>query len=355
MSNETNPGAVAEDMQRGADALRYLLNWADTNTRVKTIMKTFTSDGVTTQDRLERLWTALSLAAQSQPAATVQEVGREAELIALVKAIAVEAQKAGLDVMHMLHSSSCAALAALTAEPAAKAGDAGVQGEDGDFMEKMVAKRRYLLLASYCGGEANCSDTRPCDDCLAMCNVFKVDDANPTYERELGPAPVAPPSPQPDMGSGEANHPTEADIDMAALFYCSRMFGSSKAEELKRLRANLDDEEAPLDSLVYLFMQHRLAALSPPASQSVESLLREIPDEVFRRVAESKDVGTCRYRVADLIRSLPHKEEATPAEVVCPSCDNTGVDLYDGTEHDCQICAGRGVTPATTATERGRG
>ena len=55
--------------------------------------------------------------------------------------------------------------------------------------------------------------------------------------------------------------PTEADLDMAARFYCSRALGSSKADELKRLRVNLEDEEAALDSLVYLFMQHRLAAL----------------------------------------------------------------------------------------------
>lgn len=33
------------------------------------------------------------------------------------------------------------------------------------------AGRRVLLLASYCGGELGCSKARPCNDCLAMCNV----------------------------------------------------------------------------------------------------------------------------------------------------------------------------------------
>lgn len=64
-------------------------------------------------------WVEKALAALS-PSKAVEpapEQGREAELIELVKAIAVEAQKAGLDVMHMLHSSSCAALRALSAHP----------------------------------------------------------------------------------------------------------------------------------------------------------------------------------------------------------------------------------------------
>ena len=43
---------------------------------------------------------------------------------------------------------------------------------------------QFLLLASYCGGENDeCSEKRPCPDCLAMCNVF---DENGNYLRELG-------------------------------------------------------------------------------------------------------------------------------------------------------------------------
>jgi hypothetical protein len=44
-----------------ADALRYVLNWADSNTRVCTVMKTFTLPGrETTRESLERLYTALA-------------------------------------------------------------------------------------------------------------------------------------------------------------------------------------------------------------------------------------------------------------------------------------------------------
>jgi hypothetical protein len=44
----------------------------------------------------------------------------------------------------------------------------------------------YLRLASYCGSDnANCSDRRPCADCLALCNVF----FGGRFLRELGKAP----------------------------------------------------------------------------------------------------------------------------------------------------------------------
>ena len=45
-------------------------------------------------------------------------------------------------------------------------------------------------------------------------------------------------------------------------------------------------------------------AISPPDARAVVEALREVPDEAFRRVAESKDVGTCRSRVADIIAAL---------------------------------------------------
>lgn len=42
------------------DTLRYVLNFADTNTRVSTVMKTFTlPDRLTTHEKLERLYAAL--------------------------------------------------------------------------------------------------------------------------------------------------------------------------------------------------------------------------------------------------------------------------------------------------------
>lgn len=37
------------------------------------------------------------------------------------------------------------------------------------------SKRRVLLIASYCGGDnQECTEARPCSDCLRMCNVAEV-------------------------------------------------------------------------------------------------------------------------------------------------------------------------------------
>ena len=36
-------------------------------------------------------------------------------------------------------------------------------------------KRRVLLIASYCGEDnPDCTEDRPCNDCLRMCNVAEV-------------------------------------------------------------------------------------------------------------------------------------------------------------------------------------
>lgn len=47
-------------------------------------------------------------------------------------------------------------------------------------MEKVPTtkkKRNILLLTSYCSdNETNCSNEKPCIDCLSMCNIFKVDE-----------------------------------------------------------------------------------------------------------------------------------------------------------------------------------
>jgi hypothetical protein len=44
--------------------------------------------------------------------------------------------------------------------------------------------REFLWLASYCGeDDLECSEGRPCSECLAMCNIFG-EDGN--YIRELG-------------------------------------------------------------------------------------------------------------------------------------------------------------------------
>lgn len=47
----------------------------------------------------------------------------------------------------------------------------------------------FLLLASYCHDNDACTEARPCDDCLAMCNVFGEKGA---FLRELGPQAVRP-------------------------------------------------------------------------------------------------------------------------------------------------------------------
>jgi hypothetical protein len=37
--------------------------------------------------------------------------------------------------------------------------------------------RPVLLLASYCGDDTpNCTNTKPCDECLKMCNIAFVED-----------------------------------------------------------------------------------------------------------------------------------------------------------------------------------
>lgn len=49
-----------------------------------------------------------------------------------------------------------------------------VQGEQGE-RQGAVARRRALLITSYCGdGDAHCTDESPCADCLSMCNVVTI-------------------------------------------------------------------------------------------------------------------------------------------------------------------------------------
>jgi hypothetical protein len=37
--------------------------------------------------------------------------------------------------------------------------------------------RKVVLLASYCGDNSNCTDKKPCLECLAMCNTFNIEDS----------------------------------------------------------------------------------------------------------------------------------------------------------------------------------
>ena len=57
--------------------------------------------------------------------------------------------------------------------PGGRASDAWVEGPFESVYT--VRDKRMLVLASYCGGEnPNCSDERPCNLCLADCNVALV-------------------------------------------------------------------------------------------------------------------------------------------------------------------------------------
>ena len=61
-------------------------------------------------------------------------------------------------------------------------------------MDSVERAREYLVLASYCGDDnPKCTNRRPCGDCLAMCNVFRIEASaeDMAFERELGPLPVS--------------------------------------------------------------------------------------------------------------------------------------------------------------------
>jgi hypothetical protein len=51
-----------------------------------------------------------------------------------------------------------------------------------------MAERDVLFFCSYCGDDnPNCSDRAPCADCLAMCNVYRIDTDAAVYVRQLAP------------------------------------------------------------------------------------------------------------------------------------------------------------------------
>jgi hypothetical protein len=62
------------------------------------------------------------------------------------------------------------------------------------------------------------------------------------------------------------------------------------------------------DMIGWLMAQAGLRAPGPiaatPTPPTLSEDLRDIPDEVFRKIADAKDVGTCRARVADLLAAL---------------------------------------------------
>lgn len=50
-----------------------------------------------------------------------------------------------------------------------------------------MKNHKVLLLASYCGDrDSKCTDSKPCIDCLAMCNCFTVSDEAINTENYIG-------------------------------------------------------------------------------------------------------------------------------------------------------------------------
>lgn len=75
--------------------------------------------------------------------------------------------------------------------------------------------------------------------------------------------------------------PSEMDLDAAATYKNSRWSGGSKESELKSLRMNLENEDTPLDALVFLFMKHRLSHTSLLQKQ-VDSLQTKITNRDYQ-------------------------------------------------------------------------
>ena len=100
--------------------------------------------------------------------------------------------------------------------------------------------------------------------------------------------------------------------------------------------------------------QTRKGAAVATMQDHVERFWRYLETENLRILVEMRrDTSSVPYwdRSSfsdDVAKALVQERNAitTPVDGVrCASCDGTGVDLYDGTAHDCQVCSGRGTTP----------
>lgn len=340
MSNETNPGTVENQI---ADIIA-----------AKVSSPRLEDESLRVAHQLDQIEAARAivdlLAAQSQPAATVQEVGREAELIALVKAIAVEAQKAGLDVMHMLHSSSCAALAALIAEPAAKAGDA-----DENYKRGIYDAKCWLRDQQH---------KNPPDSLWHAAAILadRMDVAllgnSPSPQPDMGSAPVEPAAPPPVAKPNDTTMRQMADQFLRLMGLTDAYNdwlanggglpakGASPADddlarliETRLLGVDPDSQDLVLDDHDW---RRILAALSPPASQSVEKIAYAIiKGSAGERAADhAQEFLTANWedamrsaRAVLALSTLPHKEKATPAPVEqgdnCERCQGNGEIVTD--------------------------
>ena len=294
MTNETNPGTVDLREARsviwqasGLAVIRDAIHEADQG-KPETWAKISPAEAAYVRDGLfmaQRLLDAL--ASQSQPAATVQEMGWDCLVEALRRCDACDGQGSISPVINgvsrkqeclickgsKLHPVASDYLASLTAEPAAKAGDA-----------EPVAYR--YVHYDYAGHKVSRYGT----------HAERVNGHDPI---EVHPLYATLPSPQPDMGSGNGG-----------LLPCP--FCGGKAEH----------------------QWH-----SGPCWIECETCNAVGPSDAETTTEQNEAAWNRRAAPS----TLPHKEEATPAPVgeqeICPDCTGAGGDNNVWT---CPRCNGSG-------------
>lgn len=93
--------------------------------------------------------------------------------------------------------------------------------------------------------------------------------------------------------------PTEEDLDAAATLRNARAMGLSKADELIRLRKQLEDEDAPIDSVLFLFMRHRIAH-EKAIEKKLNALNRKFIDHKYMFNALYELLGPKAKEIADI-------------------------------------------------------
>lgn len=92
--------------------------------------------------------------------------------------------------------------------------------------------------------------------------------------------------------------PTEADLEITARFYSSRLMGSSKSVELEKLKTALSDDNAAIDSALLLFMQHRLVH-EKVLQNRIETINRKATDRKYMLNAMYELLGPKAKQVVD--------------------------------------------------------
>ncbi|MCK0531486.1 hypothetical protein [Sphingobium agri] len=377
MTNETNPGTVpalqGDAVIPPVELAGQIIAHLDECSRVGK----FSSIG---EEHIRAICEAL--AAQSQPAATVQELGR-AYLKPIIDRWWVTDEPdirgryvircGGATVEYVQGDRDDAyermkalryddVLAALTAEPAAKAGDAPFEFDryiNGKLMAEGVTIERETTLEAAMVVAARIASKGANGEAPVL--VYRP----PALPRNS-------PSPHPDMGSGEAigliGEASFAEVVDCDFWSLQLHFG--KGDDAR------DKMRAVSDAL------RSAAALSPPTSQSVEKMTEALEqiaasrfglqgiEEDYGRDVNAYNYHAMRYWAEQrrndqataiaALSTLPHKEEATPAPVGEQGAVARIKDIL-GDYRDCvpgamieRIASLVSSTPATE-TERGRG